>query len=482
MSGKGIPVTLVEKHARAGGKIRQARVAGKMIDAGPTVFTMRWVFEALFKEAGLNFDEHVTLHENSLLARHSWVGSDRLDLYTDVQQSADAIELFAGVKEAQRYRKFADKAEALFDTLNKPFMQAERPTPLSLAFAHGVRGFVRMSQTQPYLSLWRALSQSFTDPRLIQLFARYSTYCGSSPLQAPATLMLIAHVERAGVWVIDGGMQALADALLNAAKALGCQCIFGHAVAEILTDSIGVSGVKLDNGTQLNASAVVFNGDTNALANGALGAACSKAVPNIQSPSLSAVTRCEVAHSQGFDLAHHNVFFGENYQDEFNSIFKQQKLCNDPTVYVCAQDRLDDDTTPITSISNHHQTTNEKPTERLFSLMNAPAKALSETNIETALGTMTQTLSRHGLELTHHQSQSAIDTPNSFATLFPETDGALYGRPTHGMMGSFNRPGTKSAISGLYLAGGSVHPGPGVPMVALSGQIAARKILSDWNN
>jgi len=470
LSSKGIPVTLIEKHGHAGGKIRQAQIAGKWIDTGPTVFTMRWVFDKLFSDAGLSFEEHVSFAENSLLARHSWEGSNTLDLHSNVDLSVQAIEAFAGTRDAKAYRVFVAKSEAIFNTLNAPFMQAERPSPLSLTFANGIGGLKSMADTKPFTSLWKYLSKTFNDPRLIQLFGRYATYCGSSPMQAPATLMLIAHAERAGVWVIDGGMRAVADAMLQAATSKGCECLFGQSVKQILTNSSGVQGVQLDSGEKLPSKAVIFNGDTQALAVGMLGSSCSTATQRAETNSLSAITRCEVAQSHGFKLAHHNVFFGENYSAEFDAIFNQQQICKDPTFYVCAQDRTENATSGSNLITGP---------ERLFSLMNAPARELRADEIQSACQLMTERLSAHGLQLKQCQGKAHIETPNSFAKLFPASQGALYGRPTHGWMGSFNRPGSTTSINGLYLAGGSVHPGAGVPMVAMSGQLAARRLLAD---
>ncbi len=474
LASKGVPVTVIEQHNSVGGKARRVRVANKYIDVGPTVFTMRWVFEQLFADAGLSLDECINLRQNSVLARHSWVGSDHLDLHSSVERSAQCIEAMSGAKDAQAYRDFAKKSEDVFNTLNTSFMQSLRPSPVGLAFSNGIGGIGKMAQIQPFISLWKSLSKSFSDPRLIQLFARYATYCGSSPFQAPATLMLIAHVERAGVWVIDGGMQALAEALLSAAKSFGCEVHVGCSVEKIRTDTSGVVGVSLEDGVKLDASAVIFNGDVLALSNGSVGAACSNAARTVNAPALSAIARAEVAQSHGFNLAHHNVFFGDNYAAEFKAIFGKQTLHEDPTIYVCAQDRND-----TQRVSDTNSDGTQLQCERLFSLMNAPAKDLSDCDIDNACNTMTARLQAHGLTLTGHQGTSHIDTPNSFAQLFPASKGALYGRPTHGWMGSFSRPSAQTNINGLYLAGGTVHPGAGVPMVSLSGQLAAKQLLKD---
>lgn len=472
LQARGVKVVLLERHAAPGGKIRQRFVAGQAMDSGPTVFTMKWVFDALFARAGLRFEDHVQLREGSLLARHSWLDGSRLDLFQDIDTSMQAISQFASARDADNYRRFAAETEAVFNTLDASFMRTQRPGPIALSVSGGIRGMLDLANTRPFVSLWHHLSKRFHDPRLRQLFARYATYCGSSPFKAPATLMLIAHVERAGVSLVEGGMQALAQALADVLSTRGVECRYGSGVASIETQAQAVSAVVLDSGERIATEAVVFNGDTQALTMGLLGDSVTKACKARREPSLSAVTECQLACVSGFDLAHHTVFFGDDYNDEFTQIFNHQSLTENPTVYVCAQDR------------NGHASaapTVSQP-ERLFSLINAPATRMSEAQTDAALQRMRQTLIAHGLELNNPQGRSVITTPTEFAQHFPGSDGALYGRPTHGWMGSFNRPGSRSErVRGLYWCGGSVHPGAGVPMASLSGQLAADQLCADWH-
>ena len=469
LSARQIPVLVLESHSQPGGKMRQVQVAGHSIDCGPTVFTMRWVFEALFERAGLSLDDHLALDKAELLARHSWQDSDSLDLFADMNASMQAISEFASAKDADNYRQFANKSEKVFSTLDKTFMRTQRPNPIALSLNGGLRGMVDMANTKPFITLWRSLAKDFNDPRLRQLFARYATYCGSSPLKAPATLMLIAHVEKAGVWMVRGGMQALAKAISDTVQSLGGTIRFDSPVASIETSNNKIAGVYLDNGEFIASNTVLFNGDSQALATGVLGKATKAACSARREASLSAVTRCQYAKTRGFKLAHHTVFFGNDYPDEFDSVFNRQTITDTPTVYVCAQDRNGSASTHIPD--NQH--------ERLFSLINAPARDHSHDERVQAIEKMQRVLSSQGLVIDDEQGESIVSDPGQFNALFPASDGALYGRPTHGWMGSFKRPGSKSAIRGLYLCGGSVHPGAGVPMAALSGQLAADRLCQD---
>ena len=162
-------------------------MAGADIDAGPTVFTLREIFADLFRDAGEHLDDHLDLVPADILARHAWRDGSRLDLHADLDRSASSIAAFAGTRAEREFRHFCARSAAVYAALRDPFMHAERPTPAQLVTRLGLRGLRAMAGTPPWRSLWSTLAGEFTDPRLRQLFARYATYVGSSPLAAPAT-------------------------------------------------------------------------------------------------------------------------------------------------------------------------------------------------------------------------------------------------------------------------------------------------------
>jgi len=485
---RGLPVTLVDGAAAPGGKMRQVQVDGVAIDAGPTVFTMRWVFDQILQQAGEKLEDLLTLKPLSVLARHAWRGQDQtLDLYADLQRSTEAIGQFSSPAEARRFQAFCAEAKRVYATLEGPYIRSERPSMLSMGLDLGPRGLGVLAGLGPYglpfASLWKSLGRHFHDPRLQQLFGRYATYCGASPWQAPATLMLVAQVELDGVWAVEGGMHAVALALADLAQRKGVQLRYGQAVQEILVHQGRASGVRLGGGELLPADSVIFNGDANALAQGLLGGAAKPAVqatPRAQR-SLSAVTWALRARSSGFPLVRHNVFFDKDYRSEFDDIFRQQRLPRQGTVYVCAQDRND----------NAQAAGGEGAMERLLCLVNAPAdgdepsgtagstrRSFDPMETESCEQRSLALLRQCGLHLQWEPHQVLRTTPRDFNQLFPATGGALYGPATHGWMSSFSRPSAKSKLPGLYLAGGSVHPGPGVPMAAMSGRLAAATLLA----
>ncbi|MTJ81662.1 MAG: phytoene desaturase [Telmatospirillum sp.] len=476
LAGQGLPVIVIERAAGPGGKMRECQVGARRIDSGPTVLTMRWVFDDLFCSAGSDLDHHVTLHPLDVLARHFWEDGRRFDLLADLGAAADAVGRFAGMQEAARFLSFCIQSRSVYQTLKGPFLTAARAGPVALARRIGVTRLGRLAGLRPCESLWNALCAQFQDPRLRQLFGRYATYCGSSPFRAPATLMLIAHVEREGVWIVEGGMQRLADALERLGRTLGVGFRYDAEVSEIVVEGGRAAAVRMVSGERIAARAIVVNADAAALVAGCFGEPVRAAAPVdvTRHRSLSAITWARVARPCGVPLTRHNVFFSGDYAAEFNDLFGHRRVPGDPTVYLCAQDR------PGRAPGQG---------ERLLLLINAPAtgdrdggdgsQTFNEEEMSRCGDRVRTMLGRCGLQLEGDPREMVVTTPRDFHRMFPATGGALYGRTTHGWRASFQRPGAQTPVPGLYLAGGSTHPGAGVPMAALSGRLAAGHLIED---
>jgi 1-hydroxycarotenoid 3,4-desaturase len=445
----GIDVTVLEAAETPGGKLHQVSAGGALIDGGPTVFTMRGVFDGIFAAAGTDLESHLRLEKLDVLARHAWEDGSGLDLFAETARNVDAVGAFGGGAAARGYADFAKRARQIFELLDHSFMRVPQP---------GLFGLMRragpgVASISPFDSLMDELGKYFTDPRLRQLFGRYATYCGSSPYEAPATLMLIAHAEAMGVWRIEGGMYALARVFFELAVSRGARFVFGARVKDVLVSGGRVCGVETAEETFV-ADAVVANADLAGIDAGFLGAAARKAVSGMMKGakrSLSAVTWAMTGVAEGFPLAHHNVFFAQDYKAEFESL-RAGKVPERPTVYVCAPAGKGE----------------------FFCLVNAPANG--EAVDEAVTENMLLQLERCGLRL---RPESVVRSdPAAWERRFAGTGGALYGRALAGWKDSFARPGAKTKLPGFYLAGGGVHPGPGLPMAATSGRIAAQCVLT----
>lgn len=463
----GCSVTVLDRADRVGGKIRSIDVLGRSIDAGPTVLTMRWVFDALFARAGRTLDDYVALEPLDVLARHAWPDGSRLDLFADRDRTAAAIGELAGPVERASYLAFAEDARRIHDTVEGPFLRGDRPTLGSIVAATRSIGIGALARIDAHRTMWSALSARFRDPRLIQLFARYATYVGSSPFEASGTFNLVAHVESLGVHRARGGMSALAEGLATLARELGVEIVLGAHVDRVVIGRAGAEGVALAGGGVLPARAVVVAADVSAVGDGLFGSDAARAATPTprRERSFSAVTCAAVARVRGFPLAHHNVLFSSDYPAELAAL-RRGELPAVPTVYACAPDRGDGAA--------------EGEAERLFLITNAPATGdeparWDESERVRCENSIWKAMQGCGLEVT--PDATVTTTPLDFARRFPATGGALYGPRAKGPLSPFSRAGAATKIAGVYLAGGSVHPGPGVPMAVLSGARAAEATL-----
>lgn len=473
LARRGVAVTVLERDRHAGGKLRVEEVGGRFVDAGPTVLTMPEVFEEIFAQAGGRLADHVVLTPLEVLARHRWPDGSNLDLFADTERTVDAVSAFAGAREGRAYREFARYTERLHQLVSGPFLSSQRPTLTSVLAHAGRIGPRAMMDIDAHRTMHEAVSEYFSDPRLVQLFDRYATYCGSNPFHAPATLNVIAHVEKRGVYAVEGGMRRVAMALRALAEASGATIRLGAHVAEIVVHKGRAAGVRLEGGETLAADAVVFNGDVAALERGLLGSgAIAKSVPRTKDVSLSALTIAAVIRAEEAPLERHNVVFSSDYRAEFDAMARG-RIPEEPTVYLCAQDRLGEPHAPQAS-------------ERAFFIVNAPRLrdgAALEDGRQSAdeeskwLKRVFEIVSRAGFGLS--PLEATVTTPAKFARRFPGTNGSIYGPASVGMWSSFSRSSARSSLDGLYLAGGSVHPGAGIPMAATSGRLAAEALLED---
>ena len=468
LAASGHSVTVVESAAAAGGKARTLPSDAGPVDCGPTVLTLRDVFDDLFALAGERLENHAKLVPQPVLARHWWPDGTRLDLTTDRATNAALIREAFGPREAEGFLRFDARAEQLYQAFDAPVMRAPRPALPAIAAAVATRPAI-WPALAPAVSLTRWLGLFFRDPRLIQLFARYATYVGGRPAHSPAVLSLIWRAEARGVWAVDGGMHSLARALQGVAERLGVEFRFNTAATRIMREGGRVSGVQTSDGKTMPCAACVFNGDPAALRAGLLGEAPKTALPATATEprSLSAQVWAFAATAQGRlapDLIHHNVFFTEDPQAEFGPI-GQGRAPAAPTLYLCAEDRARG---PVTG------------PERFEIILNAPAGLAATKDEETTCRTATfDRLSRFGLTLDPPPQGTGLVTPAMLAKRFPASQGAIYGLSPEGMFATFRRPTARTGLAGLYLAGGGAHPGAGVPMATLSAKHAAEAITQD---
>lgn len=465
----GARISVFERHAGPGGKMRTLPSVAGPVDAGPTVLTMKPVFDQLFSDVGARLEDHVTLLREPLLARHFWRDGTTLDLMADHGASMANVQNTFGHDAADEFDRFSTRAARLFDAFDAPMMRSATPRITSLTRTV-MRSPSLIGAMAPHRSLAQMLNSAFSEPKLAQLFARYATYVGGVPNCSPAILSLIWEAERRGVWHVQGGMHKLAQAIEALAQQKGATFHYDAHVTRVETAKGRIVAVHTEAG-RTAVDAVVFNGDPRALATGMLGTTVTSAVNNsaVIPRSLSAQVQAFASvPSKGFPLAAHNVFFADDPDTEYDPL-EQGKLQTDPTVYVCAQDRFGG--------------AQPDGPERFEIILNAPPAPDQPTILKQERAKcqtlIFERLAAFDLHFSPAPDATTLTGPRNFDALFPASNGSLYGRSPQGMMAAFARPTARTKIPGLYLTGGGVHPGAGVPMATLSALHVAEAMISD---
>ena len=472
LAAQGVGVTIVEKNANTGGKVNQHQAAGFSFDTGASLLTMRHVLADLFANAGRRVEDYLEILPLAPICRYRWPDGTEFDAQTDLAQTEAAIERLEP-RDVEGFRRFLADARRKYEVAERTFL------------AHSLNDLPKLLRPRyardlAVISSWRTLDSHirryFRSPYLRQLFGRFATYNGSSPYRAPATFALIPYVEFGlGAWYVRGGMYEIPCALTRLAGELGVEIRTGAEVSRIIVEQGKARGVELMDGTELHADAVIANSDAletyqHLIAPASRRIYTDKKLARVE-PSCSGFVLLLGTSRRFPQLAHHNIFFSNDYPAEFRAIFDELRPAPDPTIYVCATSRTDESQAP-------------PDCENLFVLINAPA-----TNADTDWQKETRPyrdlildkLESYGLAgLRESIIYEHIITPDDFARDYNAHRGALYGPSSNKITSAFLRPPNQARdIARLYFAGGTTHPGGGIPLVLLSGKMAAELVLRE---
>lgn len=476
LAARGYRVTVVEKLDRPGGKMGELRAGGFRWDTGPSVITMRHVYERLFADAGRDLNDYLDLVPLQPITRYFWRDGATIDAVADEEAMCENIRRAFGPRDVDGYRRFMRYARRLYDVVSGPFLYRQKPTLRDLA-SLPVADVLKIDALR---TMHQAISAHFSDPHLVQLFDRFATYNGSSPYRAPATLNVIAYVEMAqGAWYPRGGIFQLARAWERLAAELGVEIRYNSPAQEICIASGRACGVQLMSGEVIHADAVVCNVDYTWARETLIpdGAHSRERRRGVLEPSCSGFVLLLGMRGAYDPLAHHNIFFTQDYRREFDDIFVRRIAPRDPTLYVCITSKTDPDHAPPRC-------------ENWFVLINAPYlseaydwQTETERYAQHIKGLLVANLGRIVLldrapELVQVERRL---TPLDLQATYGGHRGAIYGFSSNTRTAAFMRPGNRdSEVRGLYFASGSAHPGGGVPLVTLSGMAAAKCIEADF--
>ena len=473
---KGHHVTLFEQSDRLGGKLHTYRRDGFAFDTGPSLFTLPAVYRDLFLKTGGPFEEAVDLQPiDPGFALHWPDGAHAVVPGVDPAKAAMALgDALGGTAEAD-WRRLMDRAGQMWRITREPFLQSPLPnwrTLMSLA-----RNPADVRTVAPFTSL-RALGEHYLrDRRLVTMLDRYATYSGSDPRRAPAVFATVPYIEQTfGAWHIGGGIGTLADALRRRCEERGVTLHTNREVARILLDDTGrACGVRLTDGSAHAADIVVANADAG-LVYGHLLAGDPRAdriARGIEKnpPSVAGFVMLLAVRGRTPGIEHHNVWFPDDYDAEFDAIFgRVPRPVDDPTIYACVPGD------PLMRPDADH--------EPWFILINAPRQGTTPGTVDWASPGVADTYADHilarlaarGVDLRDRVIWRELRTPIDYMRDVRAPQGAIYGTSSNGPRAAFQRPDNRAPIPGLFLVGGSAHPGGGLPLVGMGAEITANLI------
>lgn len=463
----GHRVTVCEQRDAVGGKLGTLSLQGFTWDTGPSLLTMPEVFQEFFIATGDPLDHQVTLQPLDPLTRYLFADGSSVEASSDLDQHCASLDAAFGSGNGAEWRALFQRAERIFSASRGPFLES----PLS-----GLQSLARLAFRSPAdirtIAPTRTLrdlgGKYLHDPRARMMLDRYATYAGSDPRRAPAALAAIAYVEHAfGGWYVQGGLHRLATAVAERAQQCGVRVLLGTQVIAVDRAAGRVSGVRLADGATLPADIVVANADAAQVA--------GRLLPDLMlrktQPSLSGFVILLGLRGRTNDLAAQTVLFPDDYDAEFDAVFTGHPV-REPTIYL--------------SVPDDPAVRPRADSEAWFVLVNAPRHGprgsagtvdWTEPGLADAYAQQVlKLLGRRGFDVRGRIEVMRIRTPADLERDTGSPGGAIYGAASHGPRSAFLRPANATKIPGLYLVGGSAHPGGGLPLVTLSARIVAELI------
>lgn len=465
---KGYQVQVFEANAYPGGKLSQFEQNGYRFDAGPSLFTMPELVEELFRLAGKDPARYFEFIRLPVICHYFYEDGTRITAFAEPEKFAQ--EIAAKTRESsERVIQFLKDSQVKYDVTADLFLHRSLHKVSTWFNKNALRGYLNLPKLEVFRSMNQANERWFQDSRVVQLFNRYATYNGSNPYKAPATLNIIPHLEyNLGAYFPVKGMYDITRSLVTLAEELRVVFTFNAKVEEILLTNKKVEGIRVNN-TSFPADVVVSNMD---VVN-----TYKRLLPHHKRPkkilnqpkSSSALIFYWGIKNEFPELSLHNIFFSADYQKEFDYLFNQKLITDDPTVYINISSKYKPDDAPAGC-------------ENWFTMINVPNNSGQHWDdlISEARANIIRKVSRilgHDIgELI--ECESMLD-PRTIESKTSSWQGALYGNSSNNRYAAFLRhSNASSSIQNLYFCGGSVHPGGGIPLSLLSAKIATELIKS----
>lgn len=461
----GRRVVVFEQAPSTGGKAASVQLGAYRFDTGPSLFTLPQIFRRFFARLGRDLADELAPVALAPICAYEFADGTQLDSYADRERFAAELER-AGVATSAEFNAYLEKSAQMWAWAGELFLTRSLHEPATYFSREGWRAILHAAQLSPLATLHAAHLRAFADPRAVQLFDRYATYNGSSPFRTPATMRIIPHVEYAyGGYALQSGMVSLPRALERVARELGVEFRLNTRVEQIVVLNGRCRGVEAA-GEFFPCAVVVSNADVLATYRTLLRAPQAPEARRQErlEPSLSGLVFLWGVKRKFPRLQVNNIFFSGDYREEFEAIFRRLALPAEPTIYVNITSKVTPEDAPPEG-------------ENWFVLLNAPRQAGQDwpAIVAAARRAVLARLSRTlACDVASLIQEERVITPADIERDTGSTHGSLYGIASHSPRAAFLRhPNRSRRIRGLYFAGGSVHPGGGMPLALLSGTLAA---------
>ena len=469
LASAGFDVQLFEASNRAGGKLNELRLDNFRFDTGPSLFTLPQLVDELFEMSEADKQDYIAYNRLDIICKYFYEDGTVINAWQDPVKFAHEIQEKT-TDTASHILQFLFKSRQIYDLTAGIFIHSSFHDPATFFSMDFIKAVTRFYKLSAFSTMHQVISRSFNDSRVIQLFDRYATYNGSNPYKAPGTLNVIPHLEHnIGAYFPEEGMYSIASGLTRLAEKKGVQIHLNSKVKKIITSGSNIKGILTMDNTLSEGEIVVSDIDIVYL---------YKMLENYKIPdqylkqerSTSALIFYWPVKKTFPQLELHNILFASDYREEFSFLFEKKEVYHDPTVYIFISSKKVKADAP-------------EGCENWFVMINVPENngqdwhSLRDTarqNIQKKINRILKT------DIGSYISGEEVLDPPGIEEKTSSFHGSLYGASSNSALSAFRRhPNFSSKIRGLYFAGGSVHPGGGIPLCLASAKIVSGKIIKN---
>lgn len=472
LANKEFEVDLYEQNSAPGGKAGEIKERGYRFDTGPSLLTMPQVIKDLFSECGENINDYLSINRLELICKYFYPDGSILNAYSDQDKFGKEIDEKTSDNSVS-LNKYLTYCKTIYELAGDLFLTKDPSSFSTYLNSKALITLLNVGKIDPFRTINEANESFFKDKRLIQLFNRYGTYSGSNPYLAPATLNIIPHVEyNLGSYIPEGGIYAITKSLRKLAEKKSVNIFLNQKVDDIILENKEVKAIKVNNKI-IKYDKIISNVDVNFT--------FKNLIKNFEShesrryekklPSFSGLVFYWGIKKEFPELETHNILFSKDYKKEFDDIFDNKTIHNDPTVYIYISSKFNKDDAPSGK-------------ENWFVMVNAPH--IQNQNWDSEV----KSARKNVVKKINNFLKTDIERLIEFEKVMSPVDiqyrtgsylGSIYGISSNDKFAAFMRQSNKSkTVKNLYFCGGSVHPGGGIPLVILSGKIVSDIIQKEY--